>query len=286
MSKVSFLVFQAKETAVRGKTILIVDDKPENLKALEKLIHGFEVTIIKAFSGNQALALILEHDFALALIDVQMPDMDGYEVVKLIRNVEKTRFLPVIFLSAIYSENHYLIQGIEAGAVDFITKPIQPRILIGKVKVFLELYEQKKMLELEIEEHKKTEISLRKTEVELQIAKLKAEDADRLKTAFLANMSHEIRTPLNAIVGFSQLLLSTNVPENKKAQFLDIITNSSETLTTIIGDILDIAKIEAGQLKISFAPVDIFNTLEEIYLTFVEEFKRRNKKINTHLYMA
>ena len=259
------------------KKILIADDRPENLVALEKLLEGCNVQIVKAFSGSEALAKTLEHEFAMALIDVQMPDMDGYETVKLMRQVDHTRFLPVIFLSAIYSENHYLIQGIEAGAVDFITKPIQPRMLLGKVKIFLELYEQKKLLELEIEQRKRTEISLLVTEKELLKAKIKAEEADMLKSAFLANMSHEIRTPLNAIVGFANLLAEDDLTPDKKEQFLTYIFNSSETLTNIISDILDIAKIEAGQLVIKPAPTNISSILQELHSTFIEESKRRNK---------
>ena len=260
------------------KKILIADDRPENLVALEKLLEKCNIEIIKAFSGSEALAKTLEHEFAMALIDVQMPDMDGYETVKLMRQVDHTRFLPVIFLSAIYSENHYLVQGIEAGAVDFITKPIQPRILLGKVKIFLELYEQKKKLENEIEQRKQTEISLLNTEKQLIEAKLKAEEADMLKSAFLANMSHEIRTPLNAIVGFANLLAEDDLTHDKKEQYLNYIFNSSETLTNIISDILDIAKIEAGQLVIKLAPANINNTLKELLATFNEELKKKKKE--------
>ena len=260
------------------KKILIVDDRPENLVALEKLLEDFDIKIVKAFSGNEALTKTLEHEFALALIDVQMPDMDGYETVKLMRQVDHTRFLPVIFLSAIYSENHYLIQGIEAGAVDFITKPIQPRILLGKVRILLDLYEQKKMLELEIEQRKLTEASLLQTEKELLEAKVKAEEADMLKSAFLANMSHEIRTPLNAIVGFANLLAEEGISPDKKEQYLDYIFNSSETLTNIISDILDIAKIEAGQMIFKPSPINLDSILTELLATFKEELKKKDKE--------
>ena len=266
------------------KKILLVDDKPENLIALEKLLQTFDVTLVKSYSGNEALTLTLEHDFALALIDVQMPDMDGYETVKLMRNVERTRLLPVIFLSAIYSENHYLIQGIEAGAVDFITKPIQPRILLGKVKIFLDLYQQRWELEHEIECRKQVERTLLEAEKQLKIAKEKAEEADRLKTAFLSNMSHEIRTPLNAIVGFSNLLVNSSFDNEKKQQFHKYITNSSDALTTLINDILDIARIEAGELSIQQSEVNISALLNVLYITFSEELaKKENKELGLKL---
>ncbi len=127
--------------------ILIVDDKLENLIALEILLEDVEAEIIRADSGNEALAKSIENDFALVLIDVQMPEMDGFETVKLMRRVEKTKYVPIIFVSAIYSDDFYKIKGVESGAVDFITKPIIPEILLGKVTIFLELYEQKKKLE-------------------------------------------------------------------------------------------------------------------------------------------
>ena len=127
--------------------ILIVDDRLENLVALETLLSDINADIIRANSGNEALQFSLEHEFALVLIDVQMPDMDGFETVKLMRHVEKTKYVPVIFVSAIYSDDFYKIKGVESGAVDFITKPIIPEILLGKVMIFLELYEQKKKLE-------------------------------------------------------------------------------------------------------------------------------------------
>lgn len=140
--------------------ILIVDDKIENLIALERLMVDFNVEPIRALSGNQALQLTLYHNFALALVDVQMPDMDGFETVTLMRSNEATRHLPVIFVSAIYREDFHVVKGLESGAVDFITKPINPEILKGKIRVFLDLYEQKNLLESEIKERSRIQKSL------------------------------------------------------------------------------------------------------------------------------
>jgi signal transduction histidine kinase len=260
------------------KKILIVDDKPENLYSLEKILETFKIEIFKAYSGNEALTLALEHEFALALIDVQMPDMDGYETVKLMRNIEQTRYLPVIFISAIYSDDQYLILGVEAGAIDFITKPINPQILQGKVKIFLELYEERKKLEFEIEQRKLTEASLRKTEKELLLAKEKVVEADKLKTAFLANMSHEIRTPLNAIVGFSNLMAEEDLSAGKRKMFIDCIHNSSEALAQLISDIIDIAKIEAGQLSMNVMQINIVTMLREIMMAVAVDLKKQEKQ--------
>ncbi len=140
--------------------ILIVDDKIENLIALERLMVDFNVEPVRALSGNQALQQTLYHEFALALVDVQMPDMDGFETVTLMRSSEATKHLPVIFVSAIYREDFHVVKGLESGAVDFITKPINPEILKGKIRVFLDLYEQKHQLESAFREKSRIQESL------------------------------------------------------------------------------------------------------------------------------
>ncbi len=127
--------------------ILLVDDKIENLIALETLLADLDVEFVRATSGNEALKKTLKNEFAIALVDVQMPGMDGYEMVEFIRQEKKTKYLPVIFLSAMYKEDYYHVKGIRTGAVDFITKPINPEILIGKVRVFLDLYNHKLLLQ-------------------------------------------------------------------------------------------------------------------------------------------
>ncbi len=134
--------------------ILIVDDKIENLVVLEKVLENLDIELIRASSGNEALEKLLELEFALVLMDVQMPGMDGFETVEIMHQKEKTRHLPVIMISAIYSTDYYKIKGVESGAIDFITKPIVPKILYGKVTLFLELYQKNKKLEKTLEEIK------------------------------------------------------------------------------------------------------------------------------------
>lgn len=144
--------------------ILIVDDRPENLIALEKVLGDLDVEFVRALSGNEALAQTLEHDFAIALVDVQMPEMDGFETVEFMRQDKRTRHLPVIFVSAIYKEEYHQIRGIESGAVDFITKPVIPEIMRGKVRIFLDLYEYQQSLEDEIARRLQYEEALRESE--------------------------------------------------------------------------------------------------------------------------
>lgn len=228
--------------------VLIVDDKLPNLIALERVLKDSNVEFVRALSGNEALAATLKHEFALGIIDIQMPDMDGYETVELIHNDPGIKYFPVIFVSAIHKDEFYVVKGIETGAVDFISKPIVPAILRGKVKVFLDLYLHKKQLE--------------RSNIELQIAKEAAEKTNFLKSLFLATMSHEIRTPMNGIVGVAELLKTTKLTEEQK-DLLKIMTISGNNLLAIINDILDISKIEAGEIKLEKIKFNLKQILNE-----------------------
>lgn len=130
--------------------VLLVDDTQENLVALEVVLEDLDCNLFKAGSGQQALGLLLKKDFSLVLLDVQMPEMDGFEVAALMRNNPKTKNIPIIFVTAISKEQKYVHQGYKAGAVDYLFKPIEPVILKGKVNFFLELDRQKRRLEAKL----------------------------------------------------------------------------------------------------------------------------------------
>jgi len=250
--------------------ILIVDDLVENLISLEAILEDFDIELVRAFSGEEALKQSLKEDFALAILDVQMPGMNGYETLEMMRQRKKTKYLPVIFVSAIHQSDLNIIKGIETGAVDFIPKPIIPDILKGKVQVFLDLYLQRKKLDILLAEMEETNLNLK-------IAKSKAEVATRTKSMFLANMTHEIRTPLNGVIGLSKLLQKT--PLNKDQQeLLNIITTSGENLFQIINDILDFSKIESGQIQLENIDFGVNNLLNNVYQLM--KFKADEKGIN------
>jgi diguanylate cyclase (GGDEF)-like protein len=123
--------------------ILIVDDRPENLLTLEHLLESPDLNIVRASSGQEALKLLLDHDFALVLLDVQMPDMDGFETAELMRGNRRTRHIPIIFVTANHKEHQHIFRGYDSGAVDYLFKPLEPQMLLGKVRIFLEIHRQR-----------------------------------------------------------------------------------------------------------------------------------------------
>jgi len=254
---------------MKKEKILIVDDKVENLISLERILNDFKVEFVRASSGEEALKHTLKDDFAMAILDVQMPGMDGYETLEYMRQRKKTSLLPVIFVSAIHQSDLHIIKGIETGAVDFIPKPIIPEILVGKVRVFLDLYRQRKELDhlLKYLEQKNEELILEKN---------RAEEATRSKSLFLANMSHEIRSPMNGIMGLSRLLLNSDLKEDQK-ELLKVMNTSGENLIQIINDILDYSKIEAGQIEIENIDFDIRELTDTIF--HLLNFKAKEKGV-------
>ena len=155
-------------------SILLVDDKESNLLALRKVLRGVEAEIVTAMSGDEALRASLNHEFALAILDVQMPGMDGFELASLLRSDRRTRHVPIIFLSAVYFEDTHIFKGYSSGAVDFLAKPFHPEILLSKVRVFLELdagkaeiVRQKESLEKLVKQLEEEMEARRKAEKEL-----------------------------------------------------------------------------------------------------------------------
>ena len=150
---------------VHRPKILVVDDVPANRVAMRKLLSSLDAEIVLAASGDDALSLVLDHDFAIALLDVQMPIMDGYELAELIRSLEKTKNLPIIFVTASYKgDRHRMMKGYDVGAVDYIEKPVDDVVLRSKVVVFLDLDRNRRRLEAEIIRHRQTEAALRARE--------------------------------------------------------------------------------------------------------------------------
>jgi signal transduction histidine kinase len=212
---------------------LLVDDLPENLVALEALLKSDGLECHKASSGEEALELLLVHDYALALLDVQMPGMDGFELAELMRGSERSRHVPIIFVTAGSGDTARRFRGYEAGAVDFIQKPIEPDILRSKANVFFELYNQRRQIA-------KQRDSLAAMGLELQAA-------DAQKNRFLAVLAHELRNPIMALVAGLRLLERREgtdaVPEIRSA-----MNRSLGHMTRLVEDLLDISRIEQGKI--------------------------------------
>jgi signal transduction histidine kinase len=203
--------------------ILIVDDKESNLLALRNVLKGLDVEVIEALSGDDALRASLHHEFALAILDVQMPAMDGYELATLLRSDQRTRHVPIIFLSAVYFDDPYVFKGYTSGAVDFITKPFNPEILLSKMRVFLELDARKGeiarqkaglenlvvQLEQQIEARKKAEQEL-----------LKARMLEALGT-LAGGIAHDFNNMLTVVMGQIELAQINGDCDQRASELLD-----------------------------------------------------------------
>ena len=229
--------------------LLIVDDKQENIIALEALLNRNDINIITTTSPNDALRICWEKDIAIALVDVQMPEMNGFELVEILKNNVRTQDILIIFVTAISTEAKYAIKGLSAGAVDYLYKPLDPYITSAKVDSFIQLV--KTQIEIKTKNQQ-----LEKIQADLIKAKEEAEQGKRAKESFMANMSHEIRTPINGIIGLVSLLQKEPFNESQK-EMLNLLEISSSSLLGVINDILDLSKIEAGKYKISFSETDI-----------------------------
>lgn len=251
-------------------SVLIVDDDPAKLTALTSILEGMDIDMVTVNSGNEALRKLLVKDFAMVLLDVNMPIMDGFETASLIRSRPRSEHLPILFITSDRIDDEERLKGYEIGAVDYIFSPVLPQILRAKVAVFTDLHRLR-----EQSYRYSQELQIKNEEIARQNTIL--EEGSRMKNEFLANMSHELRTPLNAIIGFSELLKEGVSGElNKKQQeHAGLIYSSGQHLLSLINDILDLSKIEAGKLVLNRSDFDLTHILEHS-LTLLRE--KSNKK--------
>ena len=212
--------------------ILIVDDKPANLLALRKLLGRPGLNIVEATGGNDALSLILEYDFALILLDVQMPDMDGFETAELIRGNEETKHIPIIFVTAISKEQKYIFKGYDKGAVDYLFKPLDPDILKSKVNIFLELYKQK-------EDLKKANTELYKANERILEQQEGLIEEERLKVLLqmLGANAQKLNQPLAFLLDNVELLEKHSDNREKSVECISRIKESGRKISDIANKI-------------------------------------------------
>jgi signal transduction histidine kinase len=303
--------------------ILLVDDRSENLLALEAILEPLGHNLVRASSGREALKCLLSQDFAVILLDVQMPGIDGFETATLIRGRERSQSTPIIFLTAVNNTEAHVFRGYAVGAVDYLLKPIVPEILVSKVAVFVDLHKKTatihqqaselsstvRALEHEIHRRQETEDALRRAHDDLerrvqertanlaavnaalqqeiaererveaeraallqreQEARAAAEAAVRLRDQFLSVASHELKTPLTALLGYLHLLQRrierASHPDPRDQQALQVVMSQASRLNRLIDALLDISRIQNGQLSIAPHTIDL-NALVQRVLT-------------------
>jgi len=215
---------------------LLVDDLGENLLALSALLKDDSIELLEARSGADALELLLVHEFALALVDVQMPEMDGFELAELMRSNDRTRHVPIIFVTAGSHDRQRIFKGYDSGAVDFLYKPIEPAILKNKCQVFFQLFRQKQQLAEQLQERTETL---------------------RMNEMFIAVLSHDLRNPLNAVYSAAELMLRRSDDDVVRAMSTQIKT-SGKRMRRMIDDLLDVAKARlGGGLMVQQTPTEL-----------------------------
>lgn len=254
--------------------ILIVDDKKQNLLALTKILDGFNANIVTAENGNEALQHIINYEFALILMDVHMPVMDGLEAAKIMRSEIQT---PIIFLTAVSMDKNIILKGYEMGAVDYLLKPLEPKILKGKVEVFLHLYEQKTALE-------KYKNSLEQM-VEERSAELKRTyeqliHAEKLTAVgkLAGSIAHEFNNPIFGILNVLEMVKSKFSTDNELFDFVDLAIRECNRMSNLVKKLKDFNRPST----VTYTQTNIHEIIDDITLLFQKKFKDRNIEIEKH----
>lgn len=290
--------------------VLLVDDQPQNLLALEAVLGDLDLRLVTASSGAAALGCLLKDDFAVILLDVYMPGLDGLETAALIGERERSRDTPIIFLTAAGRGDDLVARGYQQGAVDYIVKPINPAILRSKVAVFVELYRKRaqvtrqaaqlaglnaqleervrertvelehtvKDLQQQIAERQRVEAERAALLLREQAARHEAEQAVRIRDDFLSIASHELKTPITALHAALQTLeratrqgLGGDLVPERVQRLLEIIDLQDKRLIKLVNDLLDVSRISAGRLQLELEEVDLTAIVDDVVERFHEE---------------
>lgn len=242
----------------RPVNILMVDDEPSNLMALEAVLERLEQTLVPATSGREALRHVLNRDFAVILLDVHMPDINGIDTAALIRERERSRHTPIIFLTGAVKTAEMMFKGYSAGAVDYLMKPIDPEILRAKVEVFVELARARQKLQEENAERIRVaaEISALNTELEQKNKDLTAANADL--EMFAQSISHDLRMPLRHIHAYADLLEQSIAGKlsTEELHFMKSIQQASVRMSKLIDALLAFSRIGRASMRMQAIDMD------------------------------
>ena len=234
--------------------ILLVDDEARNLDALEAILESPNYRLLRAQDADRALRLLLENDVAAIVLDIKMPQVDGFELAQMIKNTRRFRETPIVFLTAHLIDDQHMIAGYDAGAVDYLTKPVNSQILKHKIAVFAELFRKTREL-AGLNEKLEERVKERTLELERSEAALRA--AAHQKDEFLAILAHELRNPLGPLRSGLDLLLRRKDGEPVIARTLGTMNRQLHHMVRLIDDLLDISRVSRGLLELKKAPVDL-----------------------------
>jgi signal transduction histidine kinase len=280
-------------------TILIVDDNPNNLYSLHELINdNFPVEVVEANSGFEALRIISDQHVDLCLMDVQMPELDGFETARLVRSRPKTAHIPVIFITAFDPNKNLMEKGLNAGGLDYLTKPIDDVQIVQTLNMYLRFLDRERdinseleekvqirtaeyqninrKLKLEIEERKRAESALQESETKLR-------EANAAKDKFFSLIAHDLRNPFNAVIGFSNLLRE-NINEfdiNEISEYIGYINDSAINAYTLLGNLLDWARSQTNSIQFNPEAVNICEIIKSTLIILSGEATKKNIIINS-----
>src|SRR4051812_38894920 len=245
-----------RATAGATPKVLLVDDRPDSLLALEAVLEPLDLELVMAGSGAEALGALLEHEFAVVILDVQMPDMDGFETARLIKGRERTRLVPIIFLTAISHEHHHHLAGYEAGAVDYVTKPFDADILRAKVQVFAELWRRGQLIDSQRE-------ALAQQVADIERLNAQLERSNAMLDGFASRAAEDLLEPLDAIAGYLELLVDRHpdLAGSDGGVLASRATSLANAQRDRIAALLEYA--EAGSVSVDVVPVDLGAAIEE-----------------------
>lgn len=256
--------------------ILLVDDQPANLLAMEAMLQGLGQNLIKAQSGREALKWLLTHEFAVILLDVKMPEMDGFETASLIRQRDKSRHTPILFLTAADNSQSHAVRGYAVGAVDYLIKPVVPEFVRSKVAVFVELAKKSELL------RRQTRLLAEGEQAALELAETRAElvrdleHKNRELESFSYAVSHDLRAPLRRIDSFSRAILESQGDrlDDSGRRYLERVREASQHMSQLIDDVLHLSRVTSAELREH--EVDL-SSLVSLILTRLQESEPARK---------